>query len=190
MSESKQARINLALVAATAWAVMPVAWLLAAMLDSDGGGDAFTPFYLVGWVALVVAGVAMLLAILRVEPVPERRRLHRVGIAVHSLGVLTTVVLFWAVFLWAALYAIAAALYAIAAPQIRRPALVIAGAMAVGVASMFVLTALEVGAQDEYGDYPIAWVSAYVVAGVGGAIGNVLLGRSRASSDRGAPTMV
>jgi len=173
---------NLALMAAAAWIVVPIAWWLAALLESDESGTGITPFYVLGWAALIGAGVLMLLAMLRVGAAPGRTRLFQVGIITHSLGILTSVVFFWAVPLWAGLYSIAMVFYAVAAPEVKRATLVIAGAMAAGVASLVVLTALQVGTPDTYGDYPIAWITSYVVAAFGGGVGSFLLAKDTATA--------
>ncbi len=191
MSQNGAIRSNFAVVAAGAWAIVPAAWGISTLLESDGGGDSFTVLGVLGWAALIAAGASMLLAVLRAEVTPGRTRLFQTGLVFHGLGLLTSAVMFWAVPVWAGLYSIAMVLYAIAAPQARSAALVIAGAMAAGVASLVVLTALEVGTPDPiYGDYPIAWTSAFSVAAIGGAIGNFLLWKQGVSSEPATPAMV
>jgi hypothetical protein len=179
MCMSKRPRFEFALAASISWVAVPVAWGIATLLAEDGAGDSLSVLGVTGWVALGTAGLLMLLAIRGFEPSPRRRRVFQAGIAVHALGVLAAVVVFWAVPFWAALYAVAMVLYAISMRGIRRAALVTALAMVTGIAALVVLTALEVGTPDPvYGDYPIAWTTAYTVASLGGAVGSILLYRS------------
>jgi len=162
-----------ALIAAAAWLLVPVAWSMAAVLDREGEG---TVFMLLGWAALVVAGVLTLVAIIRITPTENQGRIIQAGFIIHTLGLLASAVMFWFVPLWAALYSVAMVLYALGAPQVRRATLVIAGAMAAGVVSVVVLTALQVGAPDPtYGDYPVAWTTSYFIAAIGAALGTLVL---------------
>lgn len=172
-----------ALIAAAAWVLVPVAWSIGAGLESDGSAGGGEVFFVLGWAALVGAGVLTLLAILRIAPKRNRGRMLRVGIVVHALGLLVSAVVFWFIPLWAALYSVAMVFYALGAPQVRRATLIIAGAMAAGVVSLVVLTALEVGRPDTYGDYPVAWAASYFIAAIGGALGALLLSRHGAYSE-------
>ncbi len=172
-----RSRFEFAAAAAVAWIMVPAAWGLAAVLD-DGWGDSLSLLGVIGWVALGAAGLFMLLEIRGFEPPPRRRRLFQIGTAVHVVGVLAAIVMFWAVPFWGAIYAIAMVLYAAAVRRIRLAATAIALGMVAGIASLVVLTALEVGTPDpQYGDYPIAWFTAHTVAAVGGAVGSILLRR-------------
>ncbi len=190
MSQTRALQTNFAHLAAVAWIVVPIAWGLSTLLYEDGGGDGFTVLGVLGWAALVAAGVLTMLVMLKVEVIPSRARFRTPGIVALGLGILVTIPMFWAVPVWAGLFAVAMILFAISTRRERGATLVIAGAMIVGVASLFVLTALEVGTPDPtYGDYPIAWTTSFTVAAVGAAIGNILLARSQAPSTRsvGAP---
>ncbi|NND01869.1 MAG: hypothetical protein HKN91_03705 [Acidimicrobiia bacterium] len=181
MSETSVSQSNFANLAAVAWTVVPSAWGLSTLLYDDGGGDGFTFLGVLGWAALVAAGVFTMLAMLKVNALPGREGFRKAGLIALGLGILVTVPMFWAVPVWAGLYAVAMILFAVATPRVRTATLVIAGAMVLGVASLFILTALKVGTPDPtYGDYPVAWTTAFTVAAAGAAIGNVLIARSRA----------
>lgn len=185
MSESRVLHTNLTGFAAVAWLVVPAAWGLSTLLEDDGGGDTFSVLGVLGWAALVAAGVLTMLVMLKVDAIPSRTRFYQAGIVTLGLGILVTIPMFWAVPVWAGLYAIAMILFAISTRRERGATLLMAAAMVVGIASLFVLTALKVGTPDPmYGDYPIAWFTSFSVAAVGGAIGNILLGRSGAQSTR------
>ncbi len=171
------------LIAAAAWLTVPIAWSIGA----DFEGNVLT---LLGWVALVVAGVFSLLAMLGITSAHNRGPMVKTGIAVQALGMVATVVVFWAVPLWAGLYAIAMVLYAIRLPQVRRATLIVAGAMAAAVVAFFVLTALQVGTPDSYGDYPVAWATSYFLATIGGAVGNFVLSRREVSPKSNIPAAV
>lgn len=178
MSVAQRSRFEFATAAAVAWVIVPAAWGLSTLLEDDGGGDSLSFLGVLGWVALGSAGLLMLLAIRGFEPPPSRRRLFQIGSVIHALGVVAAFIVFWAVPLWAAIYAIAMALFALSMRSVRSAAIVTAVAMVAGIVSLTLLTALEVGTPDpQYGDYPIAWTTAYTVAAVGGALGSVMLRR-------------
>jgi len=185
MSERPVLQTNLTGFAAVAWIVVPIAWGISTLLEDDGGGDTFSVLGVLGWAALVAAGVLTMLVMLKVDAIPTRVRFYRGGIVALGLGILVTIPMFWAVPVWAGLYAVAMILFAISTLRERGATLLIAAAMVAGIASLFVLTALKVGTPDPmYGDYPIAWFTSFSIAAVGGAIGNVLLGRSDKLSPR------
>jgi len=191
MSVNRVSHTTLAYMAAIAWIVVPVAWGLSTLLENDGGGDAFTALSALGWAALIAAGVLTLLLMLRVDPIPSRSRAYQTGLVAFGLGILVTIPMFWAVPVWAGLYAVAMVLFALSTFRERAASLVIAGAMVVGVGSLYLLTALEVGTPDPtYGDYPIAWTTSFTVAAVGAAIGNLLMGRSERISTRSVEASV
>ncbi len=175
-------------IAAAAWLIGSVIWSID--VGFDRFGDDGNVMNLIGWVALVVAGVFTLLAILGVAPAHHRGPMVKTGIAFHALGLTATVVVFWAVPLWAALYSIAMVLYAIGLPQVRRATLIVAGAMVAAVAAFIVLTALQVGTPDSYGDYPIAWATSFFLATIGGALGSLVLSRRETDSKSNIPAAV
>lgn len=184
-----RSRFELAVPAAVAWITVPAAWGIATLLEDDGWGGSLSVLGVLGWVALGVAGLLMLLEIRSWEPAPRRKLVFQVGVAIHALGVLAASVVFWALPLWAALYAIAMVLYAISMRRIRTAAIVTAVAMLAGIASLAVLTALEVGTPDpEFGDYPVAWTTAFTVASLGGAVGSILLRRAGESANTPVPS--
>ncbi|MBT8250905.1 MAG: hypothetical protein KJN81_11630 [Acidimicrobiia bacterium] len=175
-------------IAAVAWVISSVIWSVVAGFNRFGeDGNVMN---LIGWVVLVAAGVFTLLAMLGVAPAHHRSPVVKAGIAVYALGLAATVVVFWAVPLWAALYSIAKVLFAIGLPQVRRATLIVAGAMAAGVAAFVVLTALRVGTPDSYGDYPIAWAISYFLATMGAAFGSFVLSRRVTSSQDNIPAAV
>jgi len=181
MSEKRRMQSGFARAAAAAWIVVPVAWGISTLLDDGGSGDTFSVLGALGWAALVVAGVLMMLAALELDATPTRTRIYQAGIVAHGLAILVTIPMFWAVPVWAGLYTVAMVAFAISIPSERPAMLVIAGAMVGGIACLYVLTALEVGTPDPtYGDYPIAWTASFTVAAVGAAIGSILMGRSGA----------
>lgn len=179
MSERPESHTNFAYPAAAAWIVVPIAWGLQSLLEDDGGWEGFSLLGVLGWAALIAAGVLTLLVMLKVDVIPSRSRLRNTGIVAMGLGILITIPMFWAVPVWASLYGVAMVLFAISTRGERGGTSVFAGAMIVAVASLFALTALEVGTPDPtYGDYPIAWATSFTVAAVGGALGNILFARS------------
>ena len=185
MSVAQRSRFEFATAAAVAWVTFPAAWGLSTLLGDDGGGDSLSFLGVLGWVALGSAGLLMLLAIRGFEPPPSRRGLFQIGSAIHALGVVAAFIVFWAVPLWAAIYAIAMALFALSMRSVRSAAIVTAGGMVAGIVSLTVLTALEVGTPDpQYGDYPIAWTTAYTVAALGGALGSIMLRRVGRPAER------
>lgn len=174
-----------ALIAAGAWVIVPVAWSIGA----DMNGPINNVLFMVGWTALIVAGVFTLVAILQVAPKEERGGWMRAGMLIHGLALVVSLLTAWFVLLWAALYSAAMALYARGLPQVRRAMIVISGAMGAAVASFVVLTVLEVGTPDSYGDYPVAWATAYFVAAIGAAIGALVLSRQDVSSTSDVPVV-
>jgi hypothetical protein len=184
MSENRVLQPNLAFAAAGAWLVVMLAWGLSNLFGS-WDGDGFSVLGVLGWAALIAAGVLMLLTMLKVDAMPHRTWLYRAGIVALGLGTLVSIPMFWAVPVWSSLYAIAMVLFSISTRRERIGSMVIAAGMAAGVLSLVVLTALEVGTPDPtYGDYPIAWATAFSVAAAGGAVGSFLLGRAEEPSVR------
>ncbi len=75
-------------------------------------------------------------------------------------------------------------LFATASRRIRGPALVIGVGMLAGLATQIGLTVAEVGRPDVYGDYPVAWTTATIIATVAAAGGSLVLERRRDAIER------
>mgnify|MGYP001814714602 CR=1 FL=1 len=90
----------------------------------------------------------------------------------------------WAVLLWLALYALGMLL--VGAGSGNRVVSLIGVSFGVGTGAFVLLTILEVGRPDSYGDYPIAWVSAFLIGTIGAGLG-MLLWSHRAGEVADAP---
>jgi hypothetical protein len=164
LTDSIPARIG-----AAAWFVVPVAWSISVVLDRTREWEGLPQFlFMVGVLALVVAGVTQLVMVLRASR-PVRTASTRAGLAFLGLGLAASVAVGWAVFVWLALYAVGMLL--VGAGSRSRVVSLIGVGFGTGAAAFVLLTILKVGRPDSYGDYPIAWVGSFLIGTVGAGLG-------------------
>lgn len=153
----------LALIAGVSW--IAAAFLMIAMNENDNWEIAYALFS----ITVLVAGVLTVIAMIGLgKRVGGIGALGMVGIVVASLGVLLSVVA-WAVPAWMGLEGVGFLLIGAAALRsgttLPRAATVLtSSAFLVGPIVFIALDALEVGWQDSYGDYPLAWIISTAVA--------------------------
>ena len=163
---------------AAAWLVGPLALNASSMLEQtrDWEGLPLT-VYLIGSLAIVLGGVAILLAILKGGDREAFGVRSWVGVALVAVALVISGIATWAIPIWTGLYGVG--LLVIASSGVFRSAGRFLGvSFLAALAMQITLTQLEVGTQDSYGDYPLAWTVAFWVAGVGGAVGMGLWARS------------
>ena len=179
MSETLGIKNIYAIVATLAWLAVPALWGITSVLDrTRRWEDSPMAFFLVGAAALALAGVFTFLAILRhTRAGVARRGMLITGYVFYGLGFAVTAVLAWAAPLWMILYGVALLLIAAAVGRIRPAIRFMAIAMLAAVAVQIGLTALKLGTPDTYGDYPIAWTTALLIATLGAAAGTFALSR-------------
>jgi len=179
------ARITpLGLTAALAWLLVPVLWGIATVVDrTQVWEDSPQTLWMLGWFALMGAGVVTLLLVMRHTGGEPRRGLIRAGYVVYGLGVAITVVAGWAIQAWMLFFGVGLLLFAAASSSIRLPARAIGAGMLLALGVQIVLTLAKVGTPDVYGDYPVAWTTATIIAAAVAAGGSLRLGR-RAAVDR------
>ena len=171
-------------IGAAAWFVVPIAWSLSVVLDRTREWEGLPQlFWMVGALALVVAGAIQLVMVLRTTR-PVRGASTRAGIAILGLGLAASMAVGWAVLIWLALYAVGMLL--VGAGSSSRVASLIGVSFATGTGAFVLLTILKVGRPDSYGDYPIAWISSFLTGTVGAGIG-MLFWSQRAAEVANAP---
>ena len=179
MSETRRTKNIYATIATIAWLAVPALMGTATILDrTQRWEDSPMAFYLIGALLLALAGVFTFLAILRHTRAGVANRGTLItGYVFYGLGFAVTVLVAWAAPVWMILYGIALLLVASAVGRIR-PAIRFMGlAMLAAVAAQIGLTALKVGTPDSYGDYPVAWTTALLIATLGAAAGTYALSR-------------
>ena len=130
---------------------------------------------MIGAALLVVAGVIQLVMVLRaIRPVVGAS--SRVGVGVLGLGLAASAAVGWAIFLWLALYAVGMVLVGTAGGN--RQASLIGVSFATGTGAFILLTILEVGRPDSYGDYPVAAVTSLLIGTIGAGLGMLSWPRS------------
>jgi hypothetical protein len=148
-------------VAAFSWLVVGGygLWQVIAEDSSDNWEIAYSIFA----IALLLGSLLTVVAVWRASRPGERSLVRSIGLAVCALGVLSTVVA-WALPLWMTLLAVGYALIALSVSQSRRrPVAFLAVAQLLGLMTMFIGLAAELGQRDEYGDYPAAFGVGLVV---------------------------
>lgn len=171
---------RMALGGAIAWLVLAIAWQVSHVVQQQMAWEGLPQMmFLVGLVALLLGGLALAgLALNQVEPV-RRPKTRIAGGVLLVVGLGLSVIVGWAVPLWTAVYGLAFLTLAWSGAG-QRAAWLIGFALIVSSMTWFVLSALEIGAADAFGDYPIAWVSSTWIAGLGTAIGLVAWSRALA----------
>ena len=174
---SNSARV-VGLAGAGAWLLLAVAWQASAALDARNGweGPASGMFF-VGLAGLLLGGLALAgMAFYRMDP-PAHPKARIVGLALLAAALVVSFIAGWAVPLWTLAYGLA--LLALAWSQSgSAPAWIAGTALTAASVTWFAMSAMEVGTADVYGDYPVAWQTAWWIAGIGAAFGLVSWARS------------
>jgi hypothetical protein len=149
-------------------------WLLAGILGAATDSDSDWQLYYYAFsIAVLVAGVLGVIAMVGLgKRVGGLGALGLIGTIVVSLGVLLSVVA-WAVPAWMSLQGIGLLLIGIGVLRtgavVPRSGIVLtSSAFLLGPIVFFVVDALEIGWQDSYVDYPLAWI-------ISGAVGFSLM---------------
>jgi hypothetical protein len=156
-------------IGAASWFVVPIAWSISVVLDRTREWEGLPQLsWMVGAAALVIAGVIQLVMVLAAIR-PVRGVSARAGTAILGLGLAASMAVGWAVLLWLALYAVGMLLVGKASGS--RVAALIGVSFATGTGAFVLLTILKVGRPDSYGDYPIAWVTSFLIGTIGAGLG-------------------
>jgi hypothetical protein len=147
-------------------------WLATAGLFVFGrdSGDGEVAAYMIFSAGILIAGGFLLLAMIGMgKRLGGLGVLGMSGLVVTSAGVALSL-LAWAIPFWMGLQGIGLLLFGIAALRSdlapRWSTMLASAGFVLGVIAFFALTELEVGAQDSYGDYPVAWEASFVVGTV------------------------
>jgi hypothetical protein len=165
----------LALISAVSWIAAAV--LMIAINDSEDWQITYYMFSIV----VLVAGVLTVIAMVGVgRRVGGLGALGLIGVVVACIGVLFSIVA-WAIPLWMGLQGFGLLLIGGAVLRagtvVPRTAVVLSSvAFLSGPVVFIILDALEVGWQDSYGDYPLAWIISTGVAVALMAVGLVGVG--------------
>ena len=138
-------------------------WLAAMITYLSGSGfdDWNSAVYLVFSAEILIAGVLGLLAMIGVsQRLGGLGVIGMVGFGIIALGVVASI-LAWAAPFWMGLQGIGLLVVGIAALRTglapKWSTLLTSTGFIVGVITFIVLTEMEVGTPDSYGDYPVAW---------------------------------
>jgi hypothetical protein len=163
-------------LASLAWIVVG-GYGLWGILVEESGDNWQTP-YLIFASALFLGAALTVAAVWIVSRREERSRTRVIGLGVCVVGVLSTLVA-WALPLWMTLLAVGYAVVGVSGLRPwRRSVAFLAGAQLLGMASMFVGIAAEVGRRDEYGDHPVAFGIGIVVTAAATVVSLYQLDRS------------
>ena len=162
-----------AIIAAILWLAIPVTWSTASILDRTRAWEGSPQqFWMIGWAALVVAGVLTLwMVVRRFDRTHNSSSFVAAAFAIYGLGLAASVIVGWALVVWMTLYGAALLMFAGGMGNLRRVTRFVGGAMLAGVAAQIILTMMKLGTPDSYGDYPIAWTTSMYIATVAAAIG-------------------
>jgi len=162
---------------------LPIAWTLGLISEERSGSwdRVESTMFAVGTAALLAA--AALIVVLMVGLNKRHGGLGTAGIVGLGLAALGVVLAFiaWFIFGWGVLLGSGMLIYAIAmlrrdiAP--RADTVAFGSGMLIGLIVFFVLTALEVGWRDSYGDYPLAFLVGVWSMSLVSAVGLIGLGR-------------
>ncbi|MCJ7781824.1 MAG: hypothetical protein MUQ27_13480, partial [Acidimicrobiia bacterium] len=148
-------------IASLGWLVVGgyAIWEIATSSESDN----WEVPYLLFAVGLLIGATLTVAALFAARRGLERSVVRTVGFGVCLLGVVSTIVA-WALPLWMGTLGIGFALVAVGSSgAVRRAASMLAGAQALGIVTLFALLQVEIGEQDEYGDYPAVFGIALLV---------------------------
>ncbi len=169
---------TMAWISAAAWLVVPIAWEASRILERtrewEGSPRAA---YLVGAAAALAAGALMFSLVIVATAAVPRSKQTWLGIGLVGLGLVASVIAGWAIPVWATLYGVGMLLIG-SSGRVGTPGRIIGSALLASTALFFVLTGLEVGAVDSYGDYPAAWSAATWVGTVGAGLGMLVWART------------
>lgn len=167
------------LSAAALWAVVAVAWSVARVLERTRAWEGSpSSAFMVGYVALIGAGILTLIHVLAATGGSTRSTKTKAGIAVIGVGLAVSVAIGWALPIWAAVYGVGMLLVS-AGGRLPVVGWLMGGSFVGATAMLFVLTALKVGTPDSYGDYPVAWTTATLVATLGASLAMLIASRIR-----------
>lgn len=166
MHQTKYA--TLPVLAALSWVTVAAMWGASAWAGRTRPWEE-TPqqFYMIGAIALLAAGLMTLIVVVEARSRAIRPTVASIGVGVVVLGVAASVVA-WAVPLWTTVYGIGM-LLVVAGGSLRRPATLMAAAFLSSTGAFILLTALQVGTPDRYGDYPVAGAAAVILGTLGPA---------------------
>ena len=169
---------------AAAWLLLAIAWQVSAVLDAQRGWEGpATGLFFAGFVGLLLGGLALAAMALHPAGPSARPRTQIVGYALLGFALVVSFIAGWAVPAWALAYGLAMLVLGWSRTASTREW--IAGAAFVAAAiAWFALSAMEVGTADIYGDYPVAWQTAWWTAGIGGALGLMSWARSMPADER------
>lgn len=170
----------MAWIGAAGWLVVPIAWETSRILERtrewEGSPRAA---YLVGAAAALAAGALMFSLVIVSTASVTRSKQIWLGIGLVGLGLVVSVIAGWAIPVWATLYGVGMLLI-VASGCVGTPGRIIGAALLASTAVFLVLSSLEVGAVDSYGDYPAAWSSATWVGTLGAGLGMAVWARTDA----------
>lgn len=177
-SFEKRGRPVIWTLGAASWLAGPLAISVSNALEQSRPWEGLPLIaYLVGTLFFAIGGVVVLLAIFK-----ESRRdgfgvRSWIGIGLVALGLVISGLATWAIPIWTGLYGVGLLVLA-SSGVFRQAGRILGAAFLAAPATMLLLTQLEVGRRDSYGDYPVAWAAALWVAGIGAAVGLGLWSRS------------
>lgn len=169
---------------AVAWLALAVAWQVSAVLDAQRGWEGPASWmFLVGLTGLLLGGLALAAMALHSAEPSDRPKTKIAGLALLGFALLLSSIAGWAVPMWALAYGVAMLVLGWSRPE--STPIWIAGVALVGASiSWFGLSAMEVGTADVYGDYPVAWQTAWWIAAIGAALALMLWARAAAAENR------
>ena len=161
-----------------AWLVGPLALNASSVSEQTRPWEGLPlTVYLVGSLAIVLGGVAMLLAIIQGGDREAFGVRSWVGVGLVAVALVVSGLATWAIPIWTGLYGVGLLVRA-SSGVFRSAGRFLGVSFLAALAILIILTELEVGRRDSYGDYPLAWTVAFWVAGVGAAVGMGLWSRS------------
>lgn len=170
------------LAGAIAWLVVPTAFQLSYEFEKTRPWEGLPLVaYGVAAAGLMLGAVALLAGAFR-DSVGRRSAMTWIGIGVLGIGVAVSTIGSWAIPVWAVLFGAGMGLVAFGA-RLGGVGWLISAGFLVSPLVALVLTELEVGRQDSYGDYPVAWLAAAWTAGLTAAAGMIIWSRSPAKVD-------
>lgn len=163
---------------AIGWLVLAIGWqtsnALEQTMDWDGPPRAA---FIVGVVGLLVGGLSLAVLALNPSGADRRPMARMVGLGLVALGLVFSIIAGWAVPIWAAAYGVGM-LTLVFSGTLGRSASIIGTSLLVSPVVLVILSELQLGTADSYGDYPVAWAAATWIAAFGSAMGLFIWSRS------------
>ena len=162
-------------------AIASLGWLVVGgyaiwQIATSSSSDNWEVPYLLFAVGLMIGATLTVAALFAARRGLERSVVRTVGFGVCLLGVVSTIVA-WALPLWMGTLGIGFALVAVGSSgAVRRAASMLAGAQALGIVTLIALLQVEIGEQNEYGDYPAVFGIALLVTVAGTLVALFVLG--------------